>query len=359
MAQRLRLFDIRVSRIPPLLGLCKDDVPRICDFVNAAQSRLLNAKEAGDESWWGTWAEIAFNVSRDQPYITLPREIARLESVNVCDHPRPVRNSFYEYLQFGNGRLPKHYSTCNPCRQVQVLSRNNAATFVNLTGTPRVIAVYATQAQDIGKRILIQGADNNNQTVYSQDTFQRVQGIFVTLATPFAIAPMQFNAITGIQKDVTAGPVQVFEIDPTTATQTLLLVMEPTETTAWYRRYYLDSLPISCCPSVPSGASACTTPASQPVQVTAIAKLDLIPVVADTDYCLIQNMEAILHECQAVRYSGIDTTSAKNFEKYHHGEAIDLLNGELSHYLGKNQVAINLSVFGSASLERQRIGTLI
>src|SRR6185369_7521281 len=98
MAQRLRLYDVRISRFPPLLGLCKDDVPRICEYVNAAQARLLNAKEAGDESWWGTWAEILFNVSRDQPYITLPREIARIESINVCDHPRPVRNQFFEYL---------------------------------------------------------------------------------------------------------------------------------------------------------------------------------------------------------------------------------------------------------------------
>ena len=60
-----------------------------------------------------------------------------------------------------------------------------------------------------------------------------------------------------------------------------------------------------------------------------------------------------------MRYSGIDTTSAKNFEQYHHKQAIDLLNGQLNHYVGKNQVAINLAVFGSAKLERQRIGTLI
>lgn len=355
MALRTRFFDLRTSRLANQLGLCKDDVPRLAEAVNTAQRQLLYAPEAGDESWYGTWAEVAFNVNRSNPYVTMPREIARLELINVCQRPVPIRNQFFEYLQFGNGRLPKTVlcqQGMDACRTVQVLSRNNAVTFTNLTGTPRFIAVYVTEQQDIGKRILLQGTDNNGLPIYSQDVFQRVNGVFVSFANPFAVAPMQFSSITGIQKDITAGSVQVFEVDPATGIQTALLTMEPTEETAWYRRYYLDALPCGCCPS--------TTPSScADVQVTALAKLDLIPVAADTDYLLIQNIEAIIHECMAVRYSQIDTSAAKRMEQYHHKKAISLLNGEIGHFVGKNDVAIHFAPFGSARLEKQGIGLMI
>lgn len=314
------------------------------------------AKEAGDEGWYGTWAEIVFNISRTNPYITLPREIARLEAVNVCNHPVAVQNQFYEYLQFGNGRLPKQFRHCRNFL-TQGYTRNNAVTFTDLTNGPQIIAIYATDPADIdGKhRVLVQGLDNNNNVVYTQDGLTQVQGVFVTLSSPFATAPMQFNQLTGIQKDVTNGPIQIFQVDPATGAQVLLLTMQPGEQTAWYRRYYLDSLPCGCCPPpgiVPAGQC-------QQVQVAAIAKLELIPVVVDTDYLLIGNLEAITEECQSIRYSEVDTATAKQMAQEKHMQAIRLLNGELAHYLGIDTPAVSVAPFGDARLERQRIGTMI
>jgi hypothetical protein len=105
--QRLRLQDLMESRLPSLLGLCQSNQPEIAAYVNSAQERLVMAIEAREEGWHGTWAEIAFNVSRDAPYITLPREVARLEAINICNVPVFIQNQFFEYLRFGNGRLPK------------------------------------------------------------------------------------------------------------------------------------------------------------------------------------------------------------------------------------------------------------
>ena len=98
--QRLRLIDCRLSRLPSVVGLCQADIPGIAQFVNSAQRRLLMCKEAGDEGWWGTFAEISFLANRHHPYITLPREIARIEAMSVCDRPVPVNNQFFEYLEF-------------------------------------------------------------------------------------------------------------------------------------------------------------------------------------------------------------------------------------------------------------------
>lgn len=357
MTGRLRLYDCRVSRLPGVIGKCQSDGQDIANYINAAQRRLLLAKEAGDEGWWGTWAEVAFAVDPTTPVITLPREIARLEHINICNRTVPIHNQFYEYLQFGNGRMPRMRANCPSL--VSVYTRNNAVTFRDLTNAPQFIRIVITDAQDVGKRVLIGGLDNNNVPIYSQDGVNRVTGIFLSLDAPFVTSPMPFNNLTGIQKDVTAGQVQFFQVDPNTGAEILLLTMEPSEQSAFYRRYLLNPLPRNCCPVIPS---ACTPAAvaTPTVQVTALAKLDLIPVTVDTDYTLIQNLEALTEECQSLRYSEMDSPNAKQLSRERHQAAIGLLNGELAHYLGIDDPAVNFKPFGSAGLRRtNRIGTLV
>jgi hypothetical protein len=347
--QRLRLYDVRNSDLPQSVGLCTGDTPGIANIVNSAQRRLLYAREAADESWWGTWAEVAFfGVSRTSPFITTPREVARIQSLNVCQRPLPVQNQFYEYLQFGNGRLPKTRCACHGPEQAY--SRNTVPTFFDFV-TASFIRVYATDAADKNRRTLIQGKDVNGNLIYNEDVLMQVQGEFVTLSQPFQQTQQIVSQLVGIQKDVTEGQVQYFAVDATTGAQTYLLTMEPGETTASYRRYYLGSLPLTCC-HTPTGVVST-------LAVTAIVKLDLIPVVVDTDYCLIQNLEALKEEAQSYRYSQMDTDSSKRMEAIKHQNAVRLLNGELTHFLGLNQPAVNFAPFGTARLTRQRIGTMI
>lgn len=357
MSQRLRLYDVMTSRMPSLVGLCQDNVPAIANYVNSAQRRLLYAREARDEGWYGTWAEIVFLVSQDAPYITLPREIARLEAINVCNVPVRVQNQFYEYLTFGDGRMPKsNVWLGNPGYITQALSRNNAVTFLEMTNAPQYITVYVTDALDADniKRVLLQGLDADGNPIYSQDVENNVVGTFLTLTVPSVTSAMTFSAITGIQKDITVGQVRFYQHDPTTGAETLILTMEPGETTAQYRRYYLHKLPWSCCNI---NETASTDP--QQIQVTALAKMELIPAKVPTDWLLIQNLEAIIEECQSVRYSEMDSLSAKQMASERHKQAIGLLNGEQAHYLGLTQPAVRFSPFGSARLTRLKIGRLI
>ena len=358
MPARLRLYDMRLTRLHQAVGLCQNDVRGIAQFVNSAQERLLKCPEAGDESWQGTWAEIAFNVSRGQPYITLPREIARLEAVTICDRVIPLNNQFFEYLQFGNGRLPKNCLQCDGWFGTQGLARNNAVTFVDLSSAPQGVRIYPTSETDEGKRVLLQGIDNNGNAIYSQDGRNQVTGIFVTLQSPFVDAPIQFRNITGIQKDQTLNPIRIVQVDPTSGAEVDLLSMEPTELVSGYRRYYLSNLPCWCCPPS-TGTTVCPPEVGQTITARAIAKLDLIPVQVDTDWLLLTNSEAVIEEAKAVRYGDIDTPAAKQMETYHHKRAVGLLNGELTHYQGKNSPAINFAPFGSARLAYQKVGTLI
>jgi hypothetical protein len=346
MPAKLRLYDCRLSRLPGGVGLCQADIPGIANYVNSAQRRLLMCKEAGDEGWIGCFAEVAFTVSRATPYLTLNRHIARLELANVCNNPVEVNSQFLEYLQYGNGRLPKTCARSGPCLTA-AFTRNNVPTFVDLTNPPQIIRVYLTDSADVGKRVLIQGTDNNGKVIRSIDTYNPVQGIFVNLQDPFADLPTQMNSITGIQKDTTIGEVQFFQVDPTTGDQVLLLTMEPSEEVASYRRYYFHDLPRNCCQDNSSNVTA-----------TGIVKLELVPVRVDTDYCLIQNLEAIIEECASVRYSELDSQGSKQLSRERHNAAIGFLNGELNHYLGKDKPAVSFKPFGSADLCKQAIGRL-
>lgn len=348
--QRLRLYDCRASRLPGLVGMCQDNVPGIAGYVNSAQRRLLLCREASDEGWWGTWAEIVFNVSRDQPYITLPREIARLEAMNVCDRPVQLQNQFFEYLQFGNGRMPKMRPYCG-CGVLEGYTRNNAITFLEMTSAPQYLVAYATDTRDYGKRVLFGGLDADGVIITSTDVENQVQGQFVNLAPTPAQTPQTFLQINGIQKDVTYGIVRIYQHDPVTADEVLLLTMQPGEQTAMYRRYYLNDLPRGCCPG-PSSSDA------SEVQVTAIAKLDLIPVVSDTDYLLITDLEAIINECQSIRMSEMDNPTSQQMAIKFHRDAVASLNGQLNHFIGKDQIAVGFNPFGSAQLRRQKIGRL-
>jgi hypothetical protein len=336
-----------MSRGPGLIGLCQADTAGVFSALNTAQRNLLLCKEAGDEGWYGTWAEMLFAVSRTGPYLTTPREVARLEQVTVCDRAVRVQNQFYEYLDFGNGRLPKRgINGRSRWPGLQVYSRNSVPLFTDPPTTPFIVQVFPTDPADVdaAARVLLQGLDLNSNTVYSQNSGFQVTGQYVVLESPFVAAPMQFKFLNGIQKDITVGPIQIFAVDPTTGVSTLILTMEPSEQTASYRRYYFHGLPRDCCGG--------RTPDPASVTVTAIAKLDLIPVAVDQDYCLLQNLEALISEAQAVRYSEIDNPSSKAMAASHHRDAVALLNGELTHVYGKDRPAVNFKPFGSASFNR-------
>lgn len=352
--QFLRLKDVRTSRIPQAIGRCNSDQAELIEVVNEAQERLIFA--GGEVGWWGSWARMVFNVdSVANPYVTLPRNVARLINLDVCRFPVRIQNEFYEFLEAGIGLQPQincSGAIINNCNALETYDRGTFPTMVDLVAGNKRLRAYATDAGDYTKRVLFQGSDANGSTIYSLDGFDQVLGIYVSLTTPFVDTPLDFSLITGIQKDVTIGPVQIYEVDTVTGTQRLLVTMQPSEEVAAYRRYFLNGLPMNCC--TPPLAPATTSQ----VQVTAMAKLEFIPVLADTDYLMIQSLAALKEECQAVRFSEMDDSTSLGQADERHKKAIRLLNGQLRHKLGKEHPAINFAPFGTAKLNYQRIGSL-
>lgn len=348
---RLRLFDLRMSEFPQSNGLCASDTVAVANLANRCQRRLIFAKEAGEEGWWGSWVEVSFNaLSRTTPYLTLPRTLARVQQMAVCRHPIQINNQFYEYLQFGNGRMPQLNNGFNNWGVVEAYDRNNAVMFSDLSSTCK-LAILTSDSNDVssGLRVLVQGLDANGSVVYSQDGSTQVMGEYVYFDSPFAVTQNSYSRITGIQKDLTSGSVHFLSIDPTTGIQTPTLIMDPGEQVAGYRRYYLNGLPLGCGP--------CGS-ASVPLQVLGLAKLELIPVRVDQDYLVIQNLEAMIEEAWSVHFNDLEGVAAMAASVAHHRKAIGHLNGELNHYLGKDNPAVNFAPFGSARLDRINIGMI-
>lgn len=332
------------------VGICANNIAGSAAVVNEAQERLIMDPEVPDEGWWGGWLKMLFNLTPTNlaGYIVTPNDIARIIVLDVCQKPVRLRNGFYEYLEFGIGLQPRGCKpqVCSPSA-MQAFERDTVVTLNDFASSPQILRVFPTDNADLGRRIVFQGTDQNGVTILGTDTQTQsaTLGETVFIGAPFTNTLNQFSTLTGILKDPTLGPIQVFMVDPVSGASTLLTSMDPNETTAMYRRYLVNGLPCGCC----------NNPIPGPIQVSAQCKLDYVPVVSPQDYLRILSIPALKEEVQAIRYSRMDTPAAAANETKHHRKALSLLNGQLDHFLGKTQTAVAVSLFGSAKLRPQPI----
>ena len=357
---RITLRDVRLSRLPEVIGKCADDLVGVAAFVNQAQEQLV--KCGGESGWYGGWAKVAFNITRCNPYITLPREFARAINLDVCKFPIRIQNEFYEFLPDGIGlqdfcKIP---TASDWCGALEGYERGVFPTMIDLTPTNQLLRVYLTDPRDAGARVLIGPAlDQNGNNIYSQDGLNQVNGFYLPLAQPFTTSAFIVTGFNAVQKDATYGDVLLYQVDATTGAQVLLSRYKPDEINPAYRRYFIHKVPCSCnsvaVPGNPCGPGV-VTPGT--VTVTAMVKLEYLPANRDTDFLVIGNIPALISECKSIRYSDMDTPAARGFRDANHKDAIKYLNDELQHYLGQLMPAINLAPFGTARLQRAGIGRI-
>lgn len=326
------------------MGICKAD-NQVRTYCNEAQQRLFMDPLCPDQGWLGATITMAFSASviSGSAYVTTPREVARLTDAAVCTKPIHIRNGFYEYLQYGAGLQPK---TCTPfCGSTfQAYERDPVVTLAPMLPTAQKIRVFPTDPRDVGKRVLIQGKDQNRMTVLTTDpgTGKSAPGEYLVIASPFATSLHEFlGPLTGLQKDETFGPVQIVQVDPVTGNETALSVMQTNEASAYYRQYLVSGIPnlrSACCVTVGT------------LQLTAKARLDFVPVSNETDYLLIPNVPALIEESMSLRFNKMDSGNSVQMSAVHHGKALALLNGQLDAYEGKTQTAIKVPIFGSFKL---------
>lgn len=359
---RTTFGQVRQSMLPRNVGACAGDIPTITAFVNRAQDQLIMA--GGESGWWGGWQKVVFNVCRQNPYITLPREFARAINLDVCRTPIRIQNEFYEFLEAGPGlqdfyhhNQKTNWKCANWCGALSGYERGVWPSMVDLSPVNQKLVVVATDPRDIqsSRRILVGPCqDQNGNAIYSQDGLNPVNGFYMTLASPMTVSPMIVSSFSGIQKDITYGDVLLYQQDVTTGAQVLLSRYAPDEITPAYRRYYINRLPCGCAEN-PTAQSPCITPVPtiRHVQVTAMVRLEHIPVSKDTDFMVIGNIPALIEEVKAIKYADQEAEKSPVFEQKSHANAIRLLNEELTKYLGRQQPAVNFAPWGTAKLIRR------
>jgi hypothetical protein len=338
---RATLKTVKESRIPELLGICPDDTAGIARIVNDSQQRLIYAgKESG---WWEGWVKTRFSVSCSAPYITLPSEFARVINMSICEQPIYIHNEFYEVMPGGPGPMADMSCCADFCGTVAGYERGVWPTKVDLALTNQRLRVYTTDDRDLGSKILIVGLDQNGNAIYSMDGLRTVTGFYLTFLSPFSDSAFNVSKITSVVKPMTFGDILLYQIDQDTGVEVLLSRYLASETNPAYRRYYIHPI----CTCLPAYA------------VNAVAKLEFIPAIRDTDPLIIGNIPALEEMCQALRGYSQDVLAAQAMAKEHEKRAIKLLKQEMDHYLGVEHPAVAVDSMQQASFKRIRLSTMI
>ncbi|MFQ5591659.1 MAG: hypothetical protein ACE5HE_10885 [Phycisphaerae bacterium] len=314
----LRLSDIRASRIPKILGYCSTS-SEVAAYVNEAQQRLM---EKG--SWWGCIRRYAICVT--DGYITWPRHVAAIEVIAMCNEPIRVRDQYFEFLETGLGIQTRE------CGNLQALDRNPSPIHTDILGVDKKIKVTADVAETAGKQVLIKGLDANGNPVRTGT----IDGEYVNIdnAAP-AISTNIFAAPGPVEVHLPGdlnGRVRLYSYDPATTDEILIATYDPDETVPMYRRSLIAGLETSCT-SCGDSDTDCSD-----VRIIAMCRMEHIPVVNNTDVMIIQNLEALTHTCQALRYEEMDSMGANRKADAHMAKAIVALEEQLEHYQGAGTV---------------------
>lgn len=316
------------------VGKCNTDEAGIAADINRSQEILLPL--AGDTGWVGSWVKVVWNVDREEPEISLPPSIARIINLDVCRAPVRVNNQWIEFLWGSHVRLQDVQSANCGCQTMQAFDRGYFPTAYDIPeGSNSLLRVYTTDARDNGAQIFFAGAKDQNSTfVYENNQ----NGCYLTYASPFATTSFIVTEFAGVQKTRTYGDIILKAVDATTGEETLLARFTRDETNPQYRRYLLTGLPRNCCSTTDDPAT---------VQVTALAKLEVMPVVRPTDFLIIQSKEALILQAQANRLAGADgLQNAAQAENYHN-MAVRQLQNDLKHAYGPYNPAVVVAPFGT------------
>jgi hypothetical protein len=340
------LADAKASRLAEIAQTCTSS----SDFLSLVNDATRILMKRGN--FWGTVQKI--RLCTYNGCITWPRYVGTVLATNLCRHPIPVWNNWFQFEPLISTDFSRDGFSFN-CGSLcigNVLTENDGVTPVfNQVpcGSSNVIRIFPSVRADIGKQVTLYGIDQNGQTMRSRNASGIWQeGVTVTLALPSVDTPA-FQSISRISKPVTQGVVRYFQVDAVNNVLLDLVSHDPTETNPMYRHSKIQGmrLPTAC-----NTSSACNGLR----QVDALVKLEFIPVVNDSDLVLIENLDALKSMVQSIRKKEAQQVEAAAVLE---ADAIHDLNLQLRDKFPNTQTPVNVMPYGTARLERQRIGTML
>lgn len=361
--QRLRYSDVQASRIPASVGLGPTDA-KLLQWTNEAQERLLNRG-----LFWGTYGK--FKLAAYGNLITLPPNIAAIETMNVCGAPTEIHDLWFEFLQFGFGSRSSQAAGCcgasfwaTPdawaCGLPEADYRGQFPTFRDLTITtdPLKLVWVCDSSADTTTTVTVTGYDASGNWIRTNPGGIWQDGETITLAqSPGTTSVNTFSRISNISFSAQRkGQCWLYESDTVTNALTLTGWYQWWETSPSYGRWLL--------PNIPQPATACTPPARwqqtwtdrelplpptscNPVLVEIVGKLEYIPVQQSSDYLIIQSIPALKAAMQSIKKyeDGVSTSDFMEAEAFMN-QAVELLDQQLDQYIGSGR-RIGINVIGA------------
>lgn len=285
--------------------------PAFVQLLNEATQRLL----MGPERWWDVNHKMVITASNG--CITWPRQIAAIESIAVCRTPITIRNEWFEFLESGYGiRCEK------PCEN-QMFDRGTAVTFRAIRNGYQ-IKLYSAVTEDDTKTVGFLGYDCNGKWVRTETS----PGVFIDgewLNIPLNNAnpvtgtvQWAVDGITAVIKPELNGLLNVYDYLASSGDSRKIATYEWDETRPVYRKSLVGSIPDN-----------------QDTQITVMYKQEYKPVANDNDFLLIANIPALSEMMAAVK---LYRQNAMQLAVGHEGKALQLLDREVSHYVGQGTV---------------------
>jgi len=297
---------------------------RFKNLLNEATERLLNR---GDFD--GTVVPIQVCVSSG--CVVFPRYVGTIREAKTCCGQLFIKNQWYDFVE-------RNWYDClsgSRCENSMV-AKGRVPTYNTIVGTGRTVRAYAQTNADHGKQVTIFGIDNNNQPLMhrNEDGDWR-EGWILTLKPGYAETTGYVSNINRVIKDRTQKNVTLFAFNSAAAVDSQLedlALYEPGETNPSFARYSLN-LPASVNSDGTAGLRS----------LTALVKLNFIPVEFDTDLVLIDNTAALKLMMQGIlcEEGNDDRTAEIKITK-----AIAELNHQIRNNNFNQQISINANSVG-------------
>jgi hypothetical protein len=303
------------ERIARVLNMASTD-SRVITYVGDACERLLYS---------GKWVDsmVRYAVCVNEACLTWPRDVETIEAAAICSCPINIRNGWYEFLDGGPGIVTEDAGWIGR----QLVDRENAVAFDDVTGTGKKLAVYADGAEAVGSQILLRYYNSTGNKVYTGGGSTREEGEYISIPAAGGYNYSNFEVLPyglyGVIKPVTNRVIRLYEYNVADALYKPLAYYEPDETVPVYRRSIIPAMMNGSCGS--DGSSCSTSP------VVIRGKLRYIPPVNDNSILQIPHATAIRLACQALKKEedNLITEAEIYWQK-----AYEVLNMQLHHWQG-------------------------
>ncbi len=276
--------------------------------------------------------------------LVMPRYVNKIRKVNFCNREVPVKGLWWQFLDVDRScGWGSQYWSGWLGQQVGFQDSGRSPIVQDIMGDGRTVRYYKSTPLDNQKSLTIFGTDTNGDTLFTKGSGAWTEGYRLVLPSTadFAETPMTVRNITRVLRDKTQGFGHLYAYNQATALLEDLSHYEPSETNPNYAKYKV-LIP-------PTGSPGCCGTSRG---VLALVKLAYVPVQDDNDLVLIDNIDALKAEIQAVRFGEAgDFQSKVAFE----ADAVQELNRQAEDETPDNQIPITSDPFSGTGIGQMHV----